>query len=127
MNTLIHKTDQLKSYSSLVYFFDMEELTILTEMLEVIHCQKGQIINRDCPVLIVSNQSASNHKQARAAFNLEQPTQEKGLNITTKADGICFTLEKNNLQGLLEKHPFLAIKLNQIVDTQLTSLVLATN
>lgn len=116
--------NNLSNYTALTYFFDLEEIEILAEVLQPITYLKGETVHlsSNYPMLVVSKKAVSDYKQALEALDLKSVDYETNISFTVETEVTCFTLKNFLLKKLLFMYPFLTLKLNQILDSRLTYL-----
>ncbi len=122
---LVKEANKLASSKSISFHFDKEELEILVQYLDIVIFSKGDQLNilddnQEGALIILSSQSkaASDPIKKGISFN-----NLKHKNFEAKNNGIAIKLEETKIKQLVMNHPLVALKLNQSLDSKLSTMM----
>lgn len=114
----------LAQNKSISYILEREELEILIQYLDVVPFKKGEnlpFLGQDTEeiVFIIGNKSDKSSKEK----SIPVFTSTKNKNQKAESSGIAIRILEERLSELVQRYPLIALKLNQALDSRLSSIM----
>ena len=122
---LAQDANTLATSKTMSYFFEKKDLEVLIQYLDIVPFKKGENLpflgqGAEETVLIIGNESEKSSEDS----SIPVFTSTNHKHQIAESSGIAIRMQEEKLCELVQKYPLIALKLNQALNSRLSSIML---